>query len=371
MDYRLHQVLFRHSSAVAPLVTLSGITATSSAGDTTPDFNINFPFEEGDLISAEVSPTGAGTYSAYFTDREVTAGEAAAEALAIAGITPLTDGTYDFRFRYERDSVVSDWSGLVQFTVNTAPTISGAFSPADNATDIALTASLVATFNKNIQFGTGTIRLYDSDDDLIESFNVATEVGTGNGQVSIAGAVLTINPTASMEGGKVHYVQIDSTAIENLNDVAFAGIADETTWNFTTTAAVTNLVLNPNFDSDTVWTKGGGAVITGGVAQLRNTFDGVLQTGITFASGTNYHVRVDFVNGAGSGPVPIRVAHYPSEAELEEMTPAYDPSSNGATFTAEFDYDISHTTASDYSIQIYSGGGNPDADVTFVSITAI
>lgn len=116
-------------------------------------------------------------------------------------------------------------------TVN--PSVSS-FSPADDATAVATATNLTATFTEDIAFGTGTIDLYDSDDDLIESFDVETDVGTDPGEVSISGAVLTINPTAALEEVKGHYVQIDATAIDDLAGNSFAGIADKTTWSFTT-----------------------------------------------------------------------------------------------------------------------------------------
>lgn len=114
-----------------------------------------------------------------------------------------------------------------------APTIS-TLLPADNAIDVVTAGSLVATFSEPVAFGTGTINLFDADTDLIESFDVVADVGTGAGQVSISGTELTINPTAELEENKGHYVQIDATAIEDIAGNAFAGIADTTTWNFTT-----------------------------------------------------------------------------------------------------------------------------------------
>jgi hypothetical protein len=42
-------------------------------------------------------------------------------------------------------------------------------------------------------------------------------------------------------------VQIDPTAIQDLSGNSFAGIADSTTWNFTTTSSIT--VLNPSFQT--------------------------------------------------------------------------------------------------------------------------
>lgn len=114
-----------------------------------------------------------------------------------------------------------------------APTLSSV-NPADGATGVVVTVSPAITFSEAVLFGTGTIDLYDADDDLIESFDVEADLGTGNGKVSVSGAVVTINPTASMEASKGHYVQIDATAIDDHSGNSYAGIADKTTWNWTT-----------------------------------------------------------------------------------------------------------------------------------------
>jgi len=57
---------------------------------------------------------------------------------------------------------------------------------------------------------------------------------TDTAQVSISGAVLTINPTANLTSGKNYAVQIAATAIKDPANNAFAGITNDTVWNFTT-----------------------------------------------------------------------------------------------------------------------------------------
>jgi len=52
--------------------------------------------------------------------------------------------------------------------------------------------------------------------------------------VSVSGAVLTINPTADLLAGKSYALQIAATAIDDLAGNSFAGITNDTTWNFTT-----------------------------------------------------------------------------------------------------------------------------------------
>lgn len=111
-----------------------------------------------------------------------------------------------------------------------APTIS-TLSPADNATGVSVSANLVATFSESVQFHTAVvIGLFKTDDTLIELFD-ETDIGT---LISISGAALTINPTSDLTASTGYYVQIGATSVKDLAGNFFAGIADETTWSFTT-----------------------------------------------------------------------------------------------------------------------------------------
>lgn len=101
-------------------------------------------------------------------------------------------------------------------------------NPADGATNVSPSANLVATFSEPVAVGAGNVTL--------KSLTDATEVTipvTDGAQVSVAGAVLTINPAANLAVSKDYAVRIDAGAILDLVTNSFAGIADDTTWNFT------------------------------------------------------------------------------------------------------------------------------------------
>lgn len=162
----------------------------------------------------------------------------------ISGGSAVKDGTLDYETAISHQVTIGADNGVddpIQrtFTIyvtdvdDTAPLISS-LSPADNATQIVVTSDLVATFNEAIQFGTGTIDLYSGESTLVESFDVVGDVGTGDGQVSIAGNVLTINPTASLSDATSYHVLIGAAAVEDLAGNPFAGISSATAWNFTT-----------------------------------------------------------------------------------------------------------------------------------------
>jgi hypothetical protein len=110
----------------------------------------------------------------------------------------------------------------------TAPTAT--LSPVDNAITVDNTTNLVLTFDENIDAGTGNIVIYrTSDDGLVESFDITTDV-------SISGAVVTINPSSDLSYSTEYYVLIDNTAIvdEATTPNNYAGISSTTAWSFTT-----------------------------------------------------------------------------------------------------------------------------------------
>jgi len=119
-------------------------------------------------------------------------------------------------------------------------------SPADDATGVAVGANLVVTFNEAISIGTGNITIKNLTDATESTIAI-----TDSSQVTVAGAVLTINPTADLAAGKNFAIRIDATAIKDSSGNFFAGIADDTTWKFTTAASSATAVIT---DADAhVW----------------------------------------------------------------------------------------------------------------------
>ena len=121
----------------------------------------------------------------------------------------------------------------VSGTDATPPTLSSS-TPADNATNVAVTDNIVLTFNESVQAGTGNILLKKTSDNT----TVATISITDGAQITISGSTVTINPTSNLDSSTGYYVQIDSGVIKDLTNNAFAGISLASTLNFTTAAAV-------------------------------------------------------------------------------------------------------------------------------------
>ena len=111
-----------------------------------------------------------------------------------------------------------------------APTILST-NPVDEATLVDVNQDLVITFSEPVDVEFGTIKIYkSSDNSVFESMSV-----TSITQVSGSGtSIITVNPSNTLDFLTSYYIQIDSTAFDDPSGNSFAGIADTTTWNFTT-----------------------------------------------------------------------------------------------------------------------------------------
>ena len=170
-----------------------------------------------------------------------------ASQLAVKG-TSLTinpngvlDGSSNYAVQFAAGSITdiasNNFAGIADTTTwnfqtalpdTTLPTIS-ALDPADNEAAAPLATALSVTFDEDIQAGSGNIEIRDLGDGSDTRIFAASDL-----QVSIAGAVLTINPSTAFEHSEDYSVRIGAGAIEDLSSNAFAGIANDTTWNFTT-----------------------------------------------------------------------------------------------------------------------------------------
>jgi methionine-rich copper-binding protein CopC len=133
----------------------------------------------------------------------------------------------------------TDWT----FTTadSNKPIISN-LSPDDNATNVSVSADLVITFSENIFKGTtGNITIKNSSGTLFEEIPVTST------QVSISGAVATIELSSALSGQTGYYVLIDATCFKDDGENYFAGISSTTYWDFTTQdiAPPTVSSLNP------------------------------------------------------------------------------------------------------------------------------
>ncbi len=194
----------------------------------------------------------------------VEAMDVTSSAVSFAGasvtVTPAADLAFETSYYVQIDataitdtaSTPNAFAGIADTTTwafttldDTVAPVVGSLVPANTATGVALDASLVLTFDTNIQSGTGSIKLFDAaHNSLVEKFDVAGP------SVTFAGTTVTVTPTVDLAAETSYYVQIDATAITDTaaSPNAFAGIAETNTWTFTTlddTFAPTLAALSP------------------------------------------------------------------------------------------------------------------------------
>ena len=107
-------------------------------------------------------------------------------------------------------------------------------SPADNLSNVAVTANLVLTFNQIVKLGTsGTIRIYKSDGTLVHTISI-TDASQVSLEIGSRPEKVTINPNIDLQPGTGYYVLIDAGVVENRSGEDYAGISSPTAFNFTT-----------------------------------------------------------------------------------------------------------------------------------------
>ncbi|MDC0618532.1 Ig-like domain-containing protein [Candidatus Pelagibacter sp.] len=139
-------------------------------------------------------------------------------------------------------------------TTNTVPTLTSSV-PADNATGVAVDATIVLNFSENVDAESGgtIIIKKTSDDSEVESITVTdTDRVSGSGSSQI-----TITPSSNFDNNTEYYVLIDATAFDDSSNGSYAGIpTSKTTLSFTTTNAVPTLTSSvpaddaPNVERD-------------------------------------------------------------------------------------------------------------------------
>jgi len=110
----------------------------------------------------------------------------------------------------------------------TAPTVL-TFDPADDSTGASVSANLRLVFSESIQRGSGSIVIKTATGAVVQTFDAATSSG-----LTIAGATLTIDPSANLAPGSAYRVEFAAGSIRDLAGNAYAG---GSSYNFSTRAA--------------------------------------------------------------------------------------------------------------------------------------
>ncbi|WP_180270452.1 Ig-like domain-containing protein, partial [Pseudoalteromonas sp. 3D05] len=277
------------------LPTFDGASATPSdnatnvpiSDDIIIDFSENIALGTGNITVRDV--TGSSNFAVF----DVAAQSDGATTSPSAGrigivndkvyINPTSSLTGSNQYSVRVDSTAVDDSAGNSFagisddtTFNfttadvTAPSFDGGNStPNDDDTDVSVSNNIVIDFDENIALGTGNITVRDvTGSSNFEVFNVATQsdgatTSPSAGRIGIANDKIYINPTSSLTGSNQYSVRVDSTAVDDSAGNSFAGISDDTTFNFTTINAAPVVDLNSGTsgnDTTASFSEGSGAV---------------------------------------------------------------------------------------------------------------
>ena len=197
-----------------------------------------------------------------------------------------------------------------------APTVT-AFSPADGATNVAVSNNISFTFSETIRAGFGSLelRLGSPTGTLVEAFLIGSSP-----RLTISGTTLTIDPTSNLLAGNQYFVVLPGGIVKDADNNGFAGTS---TYDFTTappadTAAPTVTTFAPT-DGATNVTASSNIVVT---------FNEAIRVG----TGT-----VEIRSGSATGPV-VESFNAATSARLTVSGSALtiDPTSNLAAGTQYF-----------------------------------
>ena len=112
----------------------------------------------------------------------------------------------------------------------TGPTLQST-TPADNATSVAVAANVLMSFAEDVIAVAGkSVNLYKTaDNSLVESIAVNDVT-----KVTVAGGVVTVDPTATLTETTGYYVLVDNGAFTDSAGSVYGGITSTTDFNFTT-----------------------------------------------------------------------------------------------------------------------------------------
>ncbi len=174
-----------------------------------------------------------------FGDWAASAGNDAALAFSNSGVVNAFTQT-DIRLMD-----VLGWDSTAAGPDTTPPTLSTT-SPADNSTNVAVSANLVLTFSESVKAGSGNVVIHNAADGSV----IATIAITDASQVSFAGSTLTINPTSDLAAGTHYYVTMASGVVQDLAGNAYAGLLAATDFDFTTAPQAVATKSPYDFDGD-------------------------------------------------------------------------------------------------------------------------
>jgi hypothetical protein len=279
--------------------TLSSVTIASNNTDTTKA-------KTGDTITITINASESITPTVTIAGQNATianpSGNTYTATYTMTGAE--TEGTVAINIAYVDGASNSGTTATTTTNSSTVtydktlPTAS-TLSPADDGTNVATTSDFTITFSENVTRGSGNILLRASS---LGFSTMETIPLTDTTRVSISGNIVTINPTMDLSTSTTYSIQVASTAFTDASGNAYAGISDDTTWNFVSSAVVsapqiTAVATAGSVDNSTkvTATAGAGNTLAYKVSSSSITTPAVGDTpaGVTAYTSTNDITSVD------------------------------------------------------------------------------
>ena len=188
------------------------------------------PPADGEAVAAGVDALGTFLVEAEVDDTDI--------PVVILGSFDATCDVY-VTTRY----ATSDWGNVVvdeDVAIDCEPPSIVSYSPADNATEVGLTANLVIVFSETMTTTAGTVTLKAVDGADIEVFDLSSD---GSWSTTTAtDDTLTLNPAVNFGPGVAMAVKY--TGLVDANDNPLSDVDNDTTWNFTATASPPEFTMN-------------------------------------------------------------------------------------------------------------------------------
>jgi len=255
-DIKMLQSCFYQSDSTARTLTISGLDSSKTYDLYIASFDQNkwnlsstITFSTANTTTTSGDQVASSTLGTPWTLND--------NYVLFEGIVP--DGLNKIAIsgvRTDGDHVM--WSGFQLREVvvpDLDPPSAGTLTPTNGAIDVGIANNFTISFSEEVQAGTGSILIKESDGTLHESVDV-----TDTGKVTFDTTNVTINIDTDLSLSTEYYILVTNGVIEDLAGNPFAGLTNTTDWAFTTLAA-----LPP----PGVTTAGGATEIGAGTASLR------------------------------------------------------------------------------------------------------
>ncbi|EWH09365.1 fibronectin type III domain protein, partial [Catenovulum agarivorans DS-2] len=259
-------------------------------------------------------------------------------------------------------------------------------TPNDNATDVSISDNIVIDFDENIALGTGNITIRNvTDSSDFEVFDVSTEsdgttTSPSAGRIGITNDKIYLNPTSNLTGNRSYSIRIDATAVDDTAGNSFAGISDDTSFNFSTvnTAPIVDLdSTSGSDDSSASFSEAGGAVSIASNASVTES-DGDNLTTITVTLTNDQDGASEGLNVSASAQDALSGISGSSDITLQDtisITGATASAAEVTTFLQAITYNNTSSspneTARTVTVVVNDGTENSTSRTSTISVSNV